>query len=448
MKTTYRFPKHFLWGVATAATQIEGAAKKDGKGESIWDRFAATKGKTFRGETPAVACDHYHRYVRDFALMERLGIRHYRMSVAWPRIFPTGRGRTNEKGLDFYDRLIDSALKHGITPWVTMYHWDLPQSLEDEGGWRVRSTPEAFANYARTVVGRLGDRVKNWMTLNELPSFIGAGYQLGVHAPGAKERRKIVNQCFHHALLAHGFAVSAVREHGSRGARVGFVHNADNTVPVTEEAPDIAAARAEFARRNAQLMGPVFLGRYPASFLRAAGRDAPVVAKGDLAMIGQRTDFFALNIYTADFVRAGRNGTPETLPHPKGYPQGTIWWLRIVPQTAYWSVRFSREAFDVPPIAITENGVCYDDEVNQTGEILDLGRIQYYRQYLCQLHRAIGEGFPVRGFFAWSFMDNYEWAEGYSKRFGLVYVDYATRKRIPKLSAHWYRRCIHSHQVL
>jgi beta-glucosidase len=446
--SSYLFPEHFAWGVAAAAPQVEGAATEGGKGESIWDRFAAQPDKTAGGDTPTVACDHYHLYAEDFALMKSLGVRNYRLSVAWPRIYPTGTGAVNEKGLEFYDRLIDSMLTNDITPWVTLYHWDLPQVLEEQGGWRTAATSQAFGDFAATVVKRLGDRVKNWMTLNELLTFIFKGYSSGRHAPGARESQQVVNQCYHHALMAHGYAVQAVREHGGAGARVGLVHNPIIPVPVTEMPADIAAARASFAEGTAQILAPIYTGAYPESWLLHVEADAPIVAPGELELIASPTDFLGLNVYGGDFVRAGGDGQPERLPLPTGYPKANLDWLSIVPQAAYWAVRHAAEHYGVKDVYITENGLSQEDQLNEHGEVLDLGRREFYRNYLSTLQRATAEGLPARGFFAWSFMDNYEWAEGYRKRFGLVYVDYATQKRTPKLSAQWYASVIEQNRVL
>ncbi len=436
--TAYPFPKDFVWGVAAAATQIEGAASEDGKGESIWDRFAAQPGKTVGGDTPAIACDHYHRFEEDFALMKQLGVRNYRLSVAWPRIYPTGTGAVNEKGLAFYDRLIDRMLAHGITPWVTLYHWDLPQALEDQGGWRTPATAQACGVYAATVVKRLGDRVKNWITLNEISTFIGSGYKGGRHAPGAKESAQVVNQCYHNALLAHGYAVKAVRAHGGPGARVGLAHNPGTPIPVTETGADIAAAREAYAQQTAQILAPIYTGAYPDTWLEHTGADAPKVAPGDLAVIATPTDFLGLNIYGGSFVRAGQDGKHESLPLPTGYPKANLDWLNITPQSVYWAVRHAVEHYGVKNVYITENGISQDDQITAHDEVLDLGRREFYRNYLIALQRATAEGLPASGFFTWSFMDNYEWAEGYHKRFGIVYVDYISQQRIPKLSAQWY----------
>lgn len=448
MKNSYQFPDGFIWGVAAASAQIEGAAREDGKGESIWDRFSRRPGAVAGGDTPETACDHYHRFADDAAMMRELGFSNYRLSIAWPRVFPQGRGAENQAGLDFYDRLINAFLERDITPWVTLFHWDLPQTLEDENGWLNRSTVDAFAAYAQIVVKRLGDRVDNWFTLNEMPCFIGLGYETGTHAPGRQENAGLVNQGYHHALLAHGHAVRAVREFGGPKARVGLVHNPPTPLPVTETASDIAAARAEYERVNGQLMAPVFLGHYPEDFLSRAGQDAPQVQEGDMELIAQPTDFFGLNLYAGYFMRQGKDGQPQQVPFPKQFPQGDLSWINITPQTLYWAIRHASQSYGVKTSYITENGSAFDNELTPEGEVLDLDRREYLRNYLIGLHRAVDEGFDVRGYFQWSVMDNYEWAEGYSKRFGIVHVDYETQKRTPKLSAHWFSRVIAENRVL
>ena len=446
----YQFPDGFVWGAAAASAQIEGASKEGGKGESVWDRFADSRGNVKNGDTPATACDHYHRYAEDAALMQSLGLGHYRLSVAWPRVVPDGDGPINPLGLDFYDRLIDALLAHGVTPWVTLFHWDLPQALEDRGGWLNRDTVAAFRCYAEAVVGRLADRVTNWFTVNEIPCFIGFGYGVGYFAPGRRVTPRELNQAYHHALLAHGHGVEAVRAHGGSGARVGLVHNhlPAPQIPATETEPDILAARALYERTNGPLMGPVFLGRYPESFLNAAGADAPEVRPGDLELIARPTDYLGLNVYAGDFVRAGTDGLPEVLPFPRGYPEGALPWLKMTPQSLYWAVRHASEVFGVRSFYVTENGATFDDDVTPSGEILDLHRREYLREHLTALHRATAEGYDVKGYFVWSFLDNFEWAEGYARRFGVVHVDYANQRRTPKLSARWYSSVIRANAVL
>jgi beta-glucosidase len=434
----FRFPKKFVWGVAAAAPQIEGAAWTDGKGESVWDRFARIPGKIAQGDTLDVACDHYHRFKEDFALMRQLGVKHYRLSLAWPRIYPHGRGAVNQQGVDFYHRLIDAALAEGITPWVTMFHWDLPQALEDEGGWRVRDTAETFGTYADTIVRAYGDRVKHWITLNEMRCFTALAYGDTLRPPGLVGSTQVVNQTYHHALLAHGHGVRAVREHGRRGSRVGLTDDSTVTVPLTETPGDIAAARRAFLELNARSIDPMFRGYYSPAYLRLYGRNRARVQRGDFALIAQPTDFLGFNIYTGVFVRAGQRGKPEVLSFPAGYPAADATWLKLVPQAMYWGPRHVTELYAPKEIVITESGAGYDDAPPANGEVLDLHRLTYVRQCLKELHRAITDGVPVSGYFLWSFMDNFEWLDGYTRRFGICYTDYKTQQRTPKLSAHWY----------
>ncbi|HEY0945170.1 MAG TPA: GH1 family beta-glucosidase [Opitutaceae bacterium] len=442
------FPADFVWGVATAAPQIEGAAFADGKGESVWDRFSRVPGKVLNADTLDVACDHYNRFEEDFALMRRLGVRHYRLSLAWPRIYPHGDGALNQAGLDFYQRLFDAMAKHDLTPWVTLFHWDLPQSLEERGGWTSPVTVDAFARYADTVVRAFGDRVKNWITLNEIRCFTWLAYGLGSKAPGRRETPRVVNQTYHHALLCHGHAVRAVRAYGGPGARVGLTDNCDVCVPVTETPRDIAAARTWFARQNEHLLGALYGGGYAQAYLERCGADAPRYASDDFKLISQPTDFLGLNIYTAQFVRAGAGGAPETLSLPKHYPRADSPWLNFMPQSMYWATRLAQETYGVTSIYVTENGCGYDDEPVVAGEVRDLHRRDFLRAHLRELHRAIADGVPVSGYFLWSFMDNYEWEDGYTRRFGIVHVDFATQVRTPKLSAGYYAAILEQNRII
>ena len=443
MNLSYQFPPNFTWGVAAASAQIEGAAFEDGKGTSIWDKFCRVPGKVLNSDTLDVACDHYHLYEQDADLMKELGWRNYRLSLAWPRIFPDGTGEVNPAGLEFYDRLIDAFLAREILPWVTLFHWDLPQKLEDENGWLNRKTVDAFANYADVVTKRLGDRVKNWFTLNEMPCFIGLGYEIGIHAPGRTESKQLVNQGYHHALLAHGRAVEIVRANVADN-HVGLVHNPPTPIPVIETPEHIEAAKINYERTNGPLMMPVFQGKYPDWFLDSP--DAPEVQDGDMEIIAQPGDFLGLNLYAGYFVRA--ENPLEQLPLPAQFPTGDLDWIKITPQTLYWQIRLAREVFGVKSFYVTENGSAFADEMTAYGEVLDLDRREYLRNYLIGLQRATAEGFDVKGYFAWSVMDNYEWAEGYAKRFGLVHVDFETQKRTPKLSAHWYSAVCRENRVL
>jgi beta-glucosidase len=439
MKPSLSFPKNFTWGVAAAAPQIEGAAFEDGKGESNWDRFARIPGKTANGDTLDVACDHYHRYKSDFALMRKLGVKHYRLSIAWSRIFPAGTGQVNPKGIDFYRRVFDSLRANDIEPWVTMFHWDLPQALEDRGGWRNRETAEAFGRYADTIVSAFADRVSHWFTLNEMRCFTALAYGDTIRAPGLVESPQVVNQTYHHALLAHGFGVRAVREHGGRGARVGITDDSTITVPLDENTDDIGAARVAFRELNIRSIDPLFRGGYSPAYFRITGRDRAQVRRGDFDLIGLPTDFFGFNIYTGVFVRAGKRGRPEQIPFPAGYPAPeNSAWLKLLPRAMYWGPRHVTDLYGPKAIYITENGAGYEDAPPVNGEVMDLHRREYVRQCLVELHRAINERVPVRGYFLWSFMDNFEWLDGYARRFGICYTDFTTQKRTPKLSARWY----------
>jgi beta-glucosidase len=448
MKISYRFPRSFVWGVAASAPQIEGAAAEGGKGESIWDRFARQPGKIDEGHTPAVACDHYHRFKNDFALMRRLGVKHYRLSLAWPRLFPDGGRTVNAHGVDFYRRLFDAMASNDITPWVTFYHWDLPQALEENGGWRQRATVDAFAHCCETAVRAFSDQVRHWITLNEIPTFVGHGYRHGVHAPGAHEPEAVINQIFHHTLLAHGHAVRAVREFGGRGARVGLAHDLSVPIPVTETPRDIAVAEAELAANNAHLLAPIFHGHYPTSYLRRCGNARPRVARGDLEVIAEPTDFLGLNIYSGFFIRAATRGGREILPFPAQYPQAAMDWLKLAPQSIYWALRHCHSLYQPKALYVTENGAGYDEPATADSPLIDLHRREYLRNYLVNVHRAVDEGLPCRGYFQWSFMDNFEWAMGYGKRFGIVHVDYATQTRTPKLSAEWYACVMRENRIV
>lgn len=446
---TSSFPPGFIWGAATAAPQIEGAAFTDGKGESNWDRFSRIPGKVLNGDTLDVACDHYHLYPTDFALMRSLGIKYYRLSVSWPRIYPKGDGVLNQAGLDFYHRLFDSMAENGITPWVTLFHWDLPQTLEDQGGWTSRRTVDAFGLYATTVVQAFAGKVKHWITLNEIRCFTVLGYAAGgMKAPGRLDPPGVVNQTFHHALVCHGLAVKAVRDHGGPGARVGLTDNADACVPVTETPADIAAAKAWFVEKNLHILDPIARGSYAEDYLKRTGADAPKVLPGDFALISAPTDFLGLNVYSGFYVRAAAGRPYQELALPASYPRADSKWLNLMPQVIYWVTRFAHECYGPKEIYITENGCGYNVEPVEHGEVIDLHRRDFLRGYLRELNRAIQDGVPVKGYFVWSFMDNYEWEDGYTRRFGIVHVDFSTQKRTPKLSSRYYSEVIRANAVL
>jgi beta-glucosidase len=439
----HSFPKGFLWGSATASYQVEGAVNEDGRGPSIWDTFSHTPGKTNMGDTGDIANDHYHLYKSDIALMKALGLQTYRFSVSWSRIFPTGTGTPNPKGLDFYNRVVDELLANGIQPYCTLFHWDLPQALEDKGGWQSRDTSEAFARYAGYMAEHLSDRVKHFMTLNEMKSFVDIGYKDGRHAPGLTLPPGKVNQVRHHAVLAHGLGVQAIRAHAKPGTKVGLAENAEACTPVIETADHIAAARKAIREENAGYLTAVLEGKYTDAYLAHHGPDAPKFTATDMKAIGSPLDFVGLNNYTATWVRAdsGPRGY-AVVPAPESYPHMMSPWLKVGPQGLYWGPKLLAETWGVKEIYITENGASSTDVLTPDGHVYDTDRVMYLRNYITQLQRAVSEGVPVKGYFCWSLMDNYEWADGYAYRFGLHYVDFKTQQRTPKLSAHFYKEVI------
>jgi beta-glucosidase len=434
------FPSDFIWGAAASAYQIEGAAHEDGRGESIWDRFSATPGKVRAGDTGEIACDFYHRYPEDIALMRELGLDAFRFSIAWPRIVPSATGPVNEAGLDFYDRLVDALLEADIRPYVNLFHWDLPQKLEDAGGWPERATAEAFASYAAVVAQRLGDRVKDWITHNEPFCTSWLGYGMGAHAPGRKSVRDAL-AASHHALLAHGWAVEAIRR-ASPDAEVGIVVDPWPIHPASDDPADVAAAWAEDGVRNRWFFDPLLRGAYPEDVLERFEAEAPPIRDGDLETISVPLDFLGVNNYSRRIVRAGLNGTAIDVPAPGGELTDMGW--EVYPDALHESlVRMHRE-YGVESIYITENGAAFADVRSHDGRIHDVERIAFLDGYLDAIERARAEGVPVRGYFVWSLLDNFEWSLGYSKRFGLVYVDYPTLERVPKDSFYWYRDLIGS----
>lgn len=434
----YRFPKDFRWGCAAASYQIEGAVAQHGRGASIWDTFCAQPGAILNGESGRMACDHYNRWREDLDLMKELGMQSYRFSVAWPRILPDGTGKVNETGLGFYDRLIDGMLERGIVPALTCYHWDLPQALQDVGGWESREVVDAFARYCEILAARFGDRVGDWFTLNEPWVFWMLGYQSGIHAPGLKLPEKRLRQAGHHILLAHGAGVRAIRNGAPRPVRVGLVNNSAVPLPFSESAADIQATREQFALANGWLQDPVFKGRYPEKQWEDLGPNVPDVRDGDMELISSPTDFFGLNVYCAnEIVRAG-DGVLTQEPH---YPRTDMTWP-LTPDVLYWGPRFLHEEYGISCLYITENGAAYPDQVNERGCVDDHARVHYLREYLRSAHRAVSEGIPLRGYYVWSAMDNFEWSFGYARRFGIIHVNYETLKRTPKASALWYSQVI------
>jgi beta-glucosidase len=454
----FSFPSDFAWGAATAAYQIEGAANDDGRKPSVWDTFSHIPGHVKNGDTGDVACDHYHRYADDVKLMAELGIKHYRFSIAWPRIIPDGRGAVNEKGVDFYRRLTDSLLDHGITPHATLFHWDGPQALEDlYGSWRSREMAKDFAEYCSQVVKRLGDRITNWMTINEIYCFTYMGYGVGQappHAPGTivKSRQEVL-QTVHHALLAHGLGTQAIRAATPTPAKVALVVNFDSYIPVIETPENIEAAKRAFVaeEHNGTVLVPALTGAYNPTAIQALGENAPKVEEGDMAIIGQPLDVLGYNNYTGSYVRAADNARGyEILPLPAEYPQMHMPWLNFVPESLYWGVRMVSDALGKKdlPIVISENGCASEDAVTANGEVLDLSRIMYLRSYLKNAHQAVNEGYPLKGYFHWSLMDNFEWTWGYTRRFGMTRVDYTTLARTPKESFRWYQKMMSENRLV
>jgi beta-glucosidase len=446
--------QRFELGVATAAYQIEGAVHKDGRGASIWDTFSHTPGRTAGGDTGDVACDHYHRFAEDIALMSELGVDSYRFSVAWPRIQPDGRGAVNPAGLAFYDRLVDSLLEQGIAPAATLYHWDLPQALEDGGGWRNRDTAARFAEYAALVHAHLGDRVKRWITLNEpwCSSFLG--YASGRHAPGEQEGEGALAAA-HHLLLGHGLAVAAMRADARPGEQIGITLNLQSVSAATNSAQDVAASQRALMNANLLFTDPVLKGRYPALARQsyAALTDFGFLHEGDLATIGTPLDFLGVNYYFPSRVQAAPYaqddpalrtaddlGVAEVISTDgeltaMGWPVEAAGLTRLL--------KWLRDTYPgLPPIYITENGRACNDVATSDGRVDDPDRVRYLDSHLRAVGDAMDAGVDVRGYYCWSLMDNFEWAEGYSKRFGLVHVDYTTQKRTPKTSFSWYRSLI------
>ncbi len=436
-----QFPQGFLWGCATAAYQIEGGAAEDGRGPSVWDVFSHKPGIVNNNDNGDVADDSYHLYKEDVGLLKNLGVATYRLSISWSRIFPQGTGQPNPKGLDYYKRVIDELLANKITPYVTLFHWDLPAALP--GGWQSRDTSKAFAEYAAYVTKHLGDKVHHWMTTNEFVCFTDLGYQTGRFAPGLKVSPAQVNQVRHHAILAHGLGVQAIRANTAAGTQVGLAENTPVFVPVIESPEHIEAARKATQNGAAPFLAPLMEGKYSAAYLEREGANAPKVEPGDMEAIGRKLDFVGLNIYTADYVEA--DSSPKgyaIVPRPTSYPHMTSPWIEVTPECTYWSIRNVTDLWHPKAIFITENGCSSDDVPNAAGEIQDTDRVMYLRNHITNVHRAVSEGYPIKGYFLWSLLDNFEWCDGYSKRFGIHYVDFKTEKRTPKLSAKWYREVI------
>jgi beta-glucosidase len=433
------FPQDFVWGAATASYQIEGAAREAGRGESVWDRFCATSGKVRNGDSGEVACDFYHRYREDVALMRDLGIGAFRFSIAWPRVLPTGRGPVNEAGLDFYDRLVDELLANEIDPFVTLFHWDTPQALEDEGGWPARATAEAFVEYAETVSSRLGDRVRHWITHNEPWVHAWIGYAWGEHAPGRTSEIDAVAAA-HHLLLSHGWAVDAIRRNAP-DAQVGITLNLSHAYPASDTPEDEAAAWQVDGQGNRWFLDPIFRGAYPADLLERNEIVEPFVRDGDLEAISAPLDFLGVNNYFRFVVSAGTDG--PRMQRDSEAQHTDMGWEVYPDGLNRLLVRVARD-YAPPAVYVTENGAAFGDVRVHDGRVHDPERTAYLESYIAAVSDAIADGAPVKGYFVWSLLDNFEWAHGYSKRFGIVYVDYPTLDRVPKDSFYWYRDFIKS----
>lgn len=435
-----RFPAHFLWGAATASYQIEGAVREDGRGASIWDDFAATPGKTYQGQSGEMAADHYHRVEEDTDLMVQLGLGAYRFSIAWPRILPEGRGTINPAGLDFYDRLVDTLLAKGIQPFATLYHWDLPSPLEQAGGWLNRATAYAFADYAELVTRRLGDRVTSWITLNEPWCSAYLGYGVGVHAPGLRDRQAAIDAA-HHLLLGHGLAVPRMRAYLAAGAQVGITLILNQIYGADERAETARDMELANAFNNGWFLDPIYRGAYPERLFEHLALNPPPIQEGDLAIIAAPLDFLGVNTYSRILIRGA-----HTQPLADRYEA-----VSPVPNACYtdmgWEIypRGLRDLlvdvgrnYPVGNLYVTENGAAFPDVWDGGDTVSDPRRVDYLRSHITACAEAIEQGAPLRGYFVWSLMDNFEWAEGYTKRFGIIYIDYPTQRRVIKESGHWY----------
>ena len=460
----YNFPKKFIWGAATASYQIEGAGQEDGRGTCVWDIFCKLPGKVINNDNGQNACNHYHLYKEDIRLMKNLGISAYRFSLAWPRILPDGEGKINTKGIDFYNRLIDGLLEADITPYTTIFHWDLPQALEDNyGGWRSREVSKRFADYAALVTEKFSDRVENWITINEIKCFTTVAHRDGRHAPGKIEPEKTVNQTVHNALLGHGLAVNAIRSNATLSPNIGIVENLAATWPVIDTAENIQAAKTAWKQMNEFILNPLFKGKYDDSYLERLGGDAPDFSDEEMKIISTPCDFIGYNYYMGTPVRARKmsqenagvkifdgividDSDYEILEYSKDFPKTDMEWP-ITPKALYYALKWTKEEFGDIPVFITENGMAADDVETESNEVIDLSRIEYIRTHLEMVNRAIQDGCPIKGYFVWSLMDNFEWAWGYSKRFGITRINYSTYERYLKLSGEFYKETIKNNRV-
>lgn len=443
------FAKDFVWGAATSSYQIEGTGRDSGKGQNIWDVFTKEPGRVYEGHTGDIACDHYHRFREDVAYMKELGLKGYRFSIDWSRVLPEGTGKVNEKGIDFYNALIDELLEQGIEPYITLYHWKLPYEIYKRGGWMNPEIVEWFGQYARLVAERFSDRVKYFFTLNEPQCFVGLGFLQGCHAPGVKAPLRDTFEMAHNALKAHGRAVQMLRAYGKQNVQIGYAPTSGMCYPEKETPKDIEAARKALFALPDDLSNwtwnvswwsdPVILGKYPEEGMKKYEKYLPVITDEDMKLISQPIDFYGQNIYNGRCIRMGTDGRPEEVRRPAGFPKTATNWP-VTPEALYWGPKFLYERYR-KPIYITENGMACHDTVSQDGKVHDPNRIDFLARYLKNLKRA-AEEIDIRGYFQWSLMDNFEWDKGYAERFGIIYVDFETQERIWKDSAYWYRDLI------
>lgn len=443
------FAKDFVWGAATSSYQIEGTVRDSGKGQNIWDVFTKEPGRVYEGHTGDIACDHYHRFREDVAYMKELGLKGYRFSIDWSRVLPEGTGKVNEKGIDFYNALIDELLEQGIEPYITLYHWELPYEIYKRGGWMNPEIVEWFGQYARLVAERFSDRVKYFFTLNEPQCFVGLGFLQGCHAPGVKAPLRDTFEMAHNALKAHGRAVQMLRAYGKQNVQIGYAPTSGMCYPEKETPKDIEAARKALFALPDDLSNwtwnvswwsdPVILGKYPEEGMKKYEKYLPVITDEDMKLISQPIDFYGQNIYNGRCIRMGTDGRPEEVRRPAGFPKTATNWP-VTPEALYWGPKFLYQRYR-KPIYITENGMACHDTVSQDGKVHDPNRIDFLARYLKNLKRA-AEEIDIRGYFQWSLMDNFEWDKGYAERFGIIYVDFETQERIWKDSAYWYRDLI------
>lgn len=443
------FAKDFVWGAATSSYQIEGTGRDSGKGQNIWDVFTKEPGRVYEGHTGDIACDHYHRFREDVAYMKELGLKGYRFSIDWSRVLPEGTGKVNEKGIDFYNALIDELLEQGIEPYITLYHWELPYEIYKRGGWMNPEIVEWFGQYARLVAERFSDRVKYFFTLNEPQCFVGLGFLQGCHAPGVKAPLRDTFEMAHNALKAHGRAVQMLRAYGKQNVQIGYAPTSGMCYPEKETPKDIEAARKALFALPDDLSNwtwnvswwsdPVILGKYPEEGMKKYEKYLPVITDEDMKLISQPIDFYGQNIYNGRCIRMGTDGRPEEVRRPAVFPKTATNWP-VTPEALYWGPKFLYERYR-KPIYITENGMACHDTVSQDGKVHDPNRIDFLARYLKNLKRA-AEEIDIRGYFQWSLMDNFEWDKGYAERFGIIYVDFETQERILKDSAYWYRDLI------